>query len=618
MIYLSQMLGKPVLDSAGNRIGTINDIAIATREVFPRVTALAFLGPDKTPFMLSWRKYVEQFDGDSVVLNVTAPEIRFSYLQPDEVLLARDLLNKQIVDTHGKKVVRVRDLKLSDSRNQMRLLGADVGVRGLLRARAPWLERVTDRIARMLGSRLTESIIAWNYMDLLDRDLGRVKLSVTHKRLHELHPADIADILEELEPAQRARVFAYLDDKLAADAFSEMEDDYQADIMEELTAQRASDILEIMEPDEAADIIGDLPREQAEKLLRLMGLEESRQVRALLGYRENSAGGVMTPDVITVTYDSTAEQVIERLRTASLDHEWVNYVYVTDGDGRLWGVVTLRDLLLAEPTATVNTFAEHDLMTAHPDDDQEQVAEVISKYDLLALPVVDEAGELLGAVTIDDVVDVLRQEHTEDFEKFMAITGSHETGAYLTTPALTHFSNRVRWVVVLAAVGLISGSIIHRYEGALESLIILALYMPMLADTGGNTGSQSATVVVRALAMGEIRPRDAVKVLRKEVVVAVLMAVILAVMAYGKVWLLSGGTVLPGGYTLAQVGFAISVALGLQVVTSTLVGAMLPIGATKLKLDPAIVSSPALTTIVDITGLLIYFNVATLMLGISA
>ncbi len=439
---------------------------------------------------------------------------------------------------------------------------------------------------------------------------------MTHKRLHELHPADIADILEQLEPAQRARVFAYLDDRQAAEAVSELEDDYQTGVMDDLTAQRASDLLEIMDPDEAADILGDLPREKAEKLLRLMGLAESTQVSRLLGYPENTAGGVMTSDVLTVTATMSVQEVIGRLRATAGEFENISYVYVTDDAGRLVGVLSLRDLLVSDPEVPVESLARRDLITASPEDDQEVVADLIGKYDLLELPIVDESGELLGIVTVDDVVDVMRQEYTEDFEKFMAITGSHESGAYLTTPALTHFSNRVRWVVVLAALGLVSGTIIHAYKGALENLIILALYMPMLADAGGNTGSQSATVVVRALALREIGPRDALRVLRKEVTVALLLAVILGVLAFGKVWLLSGSALLPAGVTLMGVGLAISIALALQVVTSTLIGAMLPIVATRFKLDPAVVSSPALTTIVDVTGLLIYFNVARIMLGI--
>jgi magnesium transporter len=447
MIYLSRMLGKPVVDASGAEIGTINDVAIATGEIFPRVTSLAFVGPDKTPFMLSWRKYVMEFDDEQVRLNVEQPQLRFSYLQPDEVLLARDLLNKQIVDTQGMKVVRVNDLKLSESRNQLRLLGAEVGARGILRGISPALERAADRIARLFGGRLAENIIAWNYMDLLDRDLSHVKLSVTHKRLHELHPADVADILEQLSPSQRAKVFEHLDNDQAAEAISELEDELQADVIDDLSDMRASDILEQMDPDDAADIIGDLPYDKAEKLLRLMGVHESRQIRQLLGYKEKTAGGIMTPEVTTVTEDMTVQQVIDHLRSEAAEHESIYYIYVIEDDRQLIGVVSLRDLIMSAPETPIGEIAERDLFTSDADEDQEDVAEMMSKYDLLALPVIDETGKLLGIVTVDDALDVLEEESAEDLA--IATGTTKVSGAAATTG--WWILRRGAWVIIWVA-----------------------------------------------------------------------------------------------------------------------------------------------------------------------
>ena len=211
MNYLSEMLKLPVVDVDGERLGVVNDLGIATGEVFPHVTSLAFQGPAKTPFMISWRKYVDHLDDTGVYLKARATDVRFSYLQPDELLLARDILNKQIVDTQGLKVVRVNDLKLSASgENQLRLLGAEVGIRGLLRAIHPMLEHVVVGASKVLGKPLPEHIIAWSYMDLLERSTQQIKLSVSHKTLDELHPADIADIIEQLDPRLRGEVFAHL------------------------------------------------------------------------------------------------------------------------------------------------------------------------------------------------------------------------------------------------------------------------------------------------------------------------------------------------------------------------------------------------------------------------
>jgi Mg2+ transporter MgtE len=343
--------------------------------------------------------------------------------------------------------VRVNDLKLSESRNQLRLLGAEVGARGILRGISPGVERFVAGAARALRTELPENIIAWNYMDLLDRDLSQVKLSVTHKRLHELHPADVADILEKLAPSQRARVFEHLDNEQAADTISELEDELQADVIDDLSEQRASALLAEMDPDDAADIVGDLPYDKAEALLRLMGVKESSAIRSLLGYKEKTAGGIMTPEFTTVTDDMTVQQVIEHLREEAGEHESIYYIYVVEANRRLAGVISLRDLLLASPTTTVAEIAERDMFIAHVDDDQEDVADQMSKYDLLAIPVTDETGKLLGIVTVDDALDVLEEESAEDLA--LATGSTHELGPIAGLWAWT--IRRGVWVLVWAA-----------------------------------------------------------------------------------------------------------------------------------------------------------------------
>lgn len=408
MLYLSQMLGEPVVDANGEKIGSISDLAIQTGEVFPRITSLAFLGPGKTPFMISWRKYVDSFDEDEGIrLKVDRTAIRFSYLQPAEVLLARDLLDRQIVDTQGMKVVRVNDLKLSVSGTQLRLLGAEVGVRGILRGLAPWVEKAACGIAKAFGKSIDERIIAWNYMELLDRDLSKVQLSVSHTRLEELHPADVADILEQLDPKQRANVFQHLDDAQAGDAISEMEDEFQADIIEGLDEKRASRLLRDMDPDDAADIVGDLPYEKAETLLRLMGVDNAAEIRKLLGYKEDTAGGLMTTQFVAMHTSDTVQETTEVLRGLDEDHPTVNYVYVLDEYDKLVGVLSLRTLVLAKDNTPLSDIMFDELITSLPEEPEDEVAADISKYDLMAMPVVDENGQMLGIVTVDDAMEVI-------------------------------------------------------------------------------------------------------------------------------------------------------------------------------------------------------------------
>ena len=450
MNYLSEMLKLPVVDAAGEKIGIVNDLGIATGEVFPRVTALAFQGPGKTPFMISWRKYVERFDDDGVYLKYPATDIRFSYLQPDEVLLARDIMNKQIVDTQGMKVVRVNAIKRSTpGENQLRLLGAEVGARGLLRAIHPLFERVTVKVAKMLGKPLPEDIIAWSYMDLLERSTKQIKLSVSHKTLSELHPADIADIIEQLDPRLRTQVFAQLDTEQAAEAIAELDDDeLMTEMLEGLSDREASTMLATMDPDDAAALIEELDYEKAEKLLRLMGVKEEKAIRDLLGYEEDTAGRIMTNQFVALPATATVQDAIDALRDLDEDFESIYYVYTTDAEGALTGVLSMRSLVVADHTDRLKDLAYRDVVWVAPDLDQEQVADEMTKYDLVAMPVCDENRHILGIVTVDDALDVIAEEHAEDLQ--IAGVSVGESNAGESTHAFTWFSQRQYWVVVWA------------------------------------------------------------------------------------------------------------------------------------------------------------------------
>lgn len=429
MIYLSQLMGNPVYAADGEKIGTVSDLGIATGEVFPRVTSLAFKGPGRTPFMISWRKYVDTYDEKEIHLKVPAVEIRFSYLQPDEVLIARDILNKQIVDTRGMRVVRVNDLKLSDtSSTQLRLLGAEVGARGILRSLSPALEHVALKVARTFGHPIPERIIAWSYMDLVERDLSNVKLSVSHKTLDDMHPADIADIIERLDPRLRGQVFAQLDDEQRAGAMAEFDDDAMAaELMGGMNEREASRMLSEMDPDDAAELVSELDYDKAEKLLRLMGVQEQRAIRQLLGYREDTAGRIMTSEFAALPEGKTVADAVELLRDLDEDFESVRYVYLSDEDNKLSGVVTLNSLIVAEPQTPLADICTREVITASPENDQEDVAEDIAKYNLLAMPVVADDGHLLGIVTVDDALDVLEEEHAEDLQIAGGIASDDES-----------------------------------------------------------------------------------------------------------------------------------------------------------------------------------------------
>lgn len=478
MIYLSQLLGNSIYDADGERLGVVSDLGIATGEVFPRVTSLAFMGPGKTPFMISWRKYVDSFDENEIRLKVTSTDLRFSYLQPSEVLIARDLLDKQIVDTRGMRVVRVNDLKLSDtSSSQLRLLGAEVGVRGLLRSLSPRLEELVSRVARSLGRPIPERIIAWNYMDLLERDLSDVKLSVSHKTLDDMHPADIADIIERLDPRLRGQVFATLDDEMAAEAMAELDDDEMAaQLVGGMEENAASKMLSEMDPDDAADLVAELDYEKAEKLLRLMGVKEQNAIRQLLGYREDTAGRIMTSEFVSVPEDGTVLDAINALSELEEGFESVRYVYLEDDERRLSGVVTLVDIIVNDDDTPLSSIAKDELVTASPEDDQEDVAEDIAKYNLLAMPVVDDEGVLVGIVTVDDALEVLQEEHEEDLQIAGAKgLGTDDESDHVLARLLSGEAWFFLWAIVLTVLAAVAGEL----DGNPVSGVLLSLGLPL-------------------------------------------------------------------------------------------------------------------------------------------
>jgi magnesium transporter len=431
-----------------------------------------------------------------------------------------------------------------------------------------------------------------------------------------VHPGATAEILGGLNSKEAWQVLSVLEPRLRAEIFSHLDEDLQGRLAESLHRQDLAGILTHMSGDERVDFLKQLPENKQEAILPALAQVEREDIRRLASHPEGTAGAVMTSDYATLSPDQSAAEAIAKLRREAPDKETIYYSYVVDSGRRLIGFLSLKDLILARPEKKVEEIMHRDLIFAHVTDDQEDAARKIAKYDLIALPVVNGNNVLVGIITHDDAIDIINQEHTEDMEKFMAIAGSHETGVYMRTSSWQHFKNRCVWLVLLAALGLISGYIVQSFEGLLLQFAILATFMPMLADTGGNTGSQSATLVVRALAVREISPRDILRVFWKEFKVGLPLALLLAVLAFGRVIFFAGSASRPEGFPLSLIGLAVGVALGIQVLTATLIGSLLPLAAAKANLDPAVVASPALTTIVDITGLFIFFTTAKFFLGI--
>ena len=403
MLYLSQAIGRPVRDRHDEQIGKVADLIVAIEDQYPPVTGLV-VENERRAIFLPWNA-VRSLDPTGARLATASIDIEKFQQRPDEILLRADLMDKQIVDIDGRKVVRVNDLRLDEVDGRLRLVAVDVGAAGLLRRLG--FERGSRTLARNLRVSVPERYIDWKDVDPVESSIASIKLRVPHHGLAELHPADLAAILDRLAPRDRAGILASLDDEAVADAMEEMEPDTQVEVLEDLAPERAADILEEMSPDDAADLVADLDQDVRDVILGHMDRKEAEEVQELLSYPEDSAGGIMTTEYIAVGAHLTAAGAIDVLRELEPDAETIYYVYVTDDDDRLVGVLSLRDLIVARPTALIGEVMIREPVAVGVSAQQDEVAEVVAHYNLLAVPVVDDDGRLAGIVTIDDAIDTV-------------------------------------------------------------------------------------------------------------------------------------------------------------------------------------------------------------------
>jgi len=403
MFYLSNILGMRVLDRKQAVVGSIADLEVATGEKFPVVMAV-LVKTQRGLTRVAWHN-VRGLGITECTLKLADAELQPNFkLEDTSMLLLNHVLDKQIVDIHGAKVVRVNDIELAESHGQLRVIAADAGIRSFMRrAGFAWLIHVVERGRH---HKIGEDSIPWSFVEPLGRDVRSVQVRATWKELSKLHPSDLADIVDDLDFNERDALFKALNDEQAADTLAELEDDkVKVSILERLGVARAADILEEMDPDDAADILQDTRAETQEAMLQEMEPEEREDVRELLAYDEDTAGGIMTNDYLEIRQEMSAEQVIEVLRREVPDTETIYYLYVTDDDGHLAGILSLRALIVAQPGTNVADIMQKRTVSVFVDDPKGKVAEIIGKYNYLALPVVDHEGVLQGIVTVDDVLD---------------------------------------------------------------------------------------------------------------------------------------------------------------------------------------------------------------------
>jgi CBS domain-containing protein len=403
VIQLSRVINAPILDADGQRLGVLGDVAVDLRDPLPRVTGLWLRGDRSRLALIPWDAVASLREAE-IRLRQSRRFLQPRPLQPEELLLA-GVLDTQVVDTDGLKVVRVNDLHLTQANSDVRLVAADVGTLGLLRRLN--LERPVLWAARLAGRPLPDRIIPWKMVAAFGGPMTPVKLSISRERLREVHPADLAQLLEDLDRDERVEVMTALEHEDAADALAEAGPDVQADVMKALPSDLAADILEEMAPDDATDLLTDLPPERAEELINLMEADEAADVRALLQYPEGTAGSVMTTEFIALPRDLTAQATLARLRELAPEAEHIYYFYVVDDRRHLVGVLPLRALILAHPDQPIAEIVAADVVSVGVDADLETVAAALTKYDLLALPVLDDQARVVGVVTVDDVMDVV-------------------------------------------------------------------------------------------------------------------------------------------------------------------------------------------------------------------
>ncbi len=430
-------------------------------------------------------------------------------------------------------------------------------------------------------------------------------LKALRARLIDMNEVDVAQFLGELEPEDARLMFRALPKQMAADVFSNLDSDLQQVILESATDGELKQIMDELYVDDAVDMLEELPANVVKRVLKNSTREMRDVINQYLQYPENSAGSIMTAEFTDLRASMTVGEAIAHIRRTGEDRETIYTCYVIDGSRVLEGVITVKDLLLADDARRVDELMERDVISVNTLEDQEEVARVMSKYDLLSLPVVDNENRLVGVITIDDAVDVMEQEATEDFEVMGGIHPSEKT--YLKTSVLEMSRNRIVWLLVLMVSGMITGGILGKFEAAISAMPLLVTFIPMLTDTGGNAGSQSSTMIIRGLATGDLTIRDLPRVLWKELRVALTVGVVLS-----AVNLVCVG-VRYGDWT---VGIVVAITMLFTVIMAKVVGGVLPLLANAVHIDPAIMAAPLITTVVDACSLIIFFAVCTAMLPV--
>ena len=444
-------------------------------------------------------------------------------------------------------------------------------------------------------------------LDVIRELLETKQYTTLRQKVADMNTADVAAVMEEMEEEELLKIFRILPKSMAADVFSYLEVDNQQMIITSLSDKEAANIINNLMADDATDLLEEMPANVVKKLLANASAETRRDINHLLRYPEDSAGSIMTVEYVDLKENMTVQDAIARIRQVGVDSETINICYVLDSKRTLVGTVALRYLLISPPDAVIGEMMHENVIFINTMMDQEEVARQFQKYDFTAMPVVDNENRLVGIITVDDIVDILQEEATDDIEKMAAIVPTDKP--YMKTGVFETWKKRIPWLLLLMISATFTGSIITSFEDALSVCVILTAYIPMLMDTGGNAGGQASVTIIRGLSLDEIEFADIFKVIWKEARVAILCGLTLAAANFVKLLVFDKVTI--------PVAAVVCLTLMAAVLIAKIVGCILPMLAKKIGFDPAVMASPFITTIVDALSLLIYFRIATLVLHIS-
>lgn len=440
----------------------------------------------------------------------------------------------------------------------------------------------------------------------VEKLLDNKQYKAAKSELNKLNSYDVAELLEDIDSKEVVKIFKLIDKSKAAEVFSFLSVEQEAEIISLLSDKEAVSLLDEMYADDATDLLEEMPSNVVKRLLQKCTADTRNDINKLLNYPENSAGSIMTVEYAELKENLTIKQSIEILKKEMEYYETVNTCYVVDKERKLIGYIQLKDIICANPGDLVKNVLTPDVISCKTTDDQEDIAQMFQKYDLTSMPVVDSENRLVGIITIDDIIDVVQEENTEDIERMAAITSTHKP--YLKVSVFETWKSRIPWLLLLMISATFTGKIIQSYESALASYVILTAFIPMLMDTGGNAGSQASVTIIRGLSLGEVEFKDIFKVMWKEARVAILCGITLACANFVKLWIVDK--------VALEVNFIVNITLIFTIFLAKLLGCTLPLLVKKIKLDPAVMASPFITTLVDACSLIIYFQVATVMLGL--